>query len=190
MPLARLLYRGRTIVSGVVALIFIVVSHLTTPLFRQILISLLLLTIGIGVRLIAFNYIGAKIVSSEPVIDYLTVCGPYRVIRHPLYAAAILIYASFTLKSVSLYTLVLLLLVSSYYYFLAIYEEQFLARRYSDYAEYMKMVPRFFPKGKLYPSNSKCKTLPTGYGIVVYMKSLLKYEFGPIFAIITWLLIR
>ena len=195
--LASLLYKKRTFLSGLIALSFILISitdfnyYTILPTIRNIPLSLTLLIIGICLRLIAFNYIGADVASPEPTVRQLIACGPYRIIRHPLYTAAMLIYASFMLKIGStLLTFMLLLLSCLYYYFLAVYEEQFLKNRYGDYAEYMKIVPRFIPNGRLYPKRFRCETLVSKYGIIGYLRNLMRYELAPIFALITWLLIR
>lgn len=161
------------------------------PNIKNIPLSLTLLIIGICLRLVAFNYIGANVVSPEPTMRQLVVCGPYRIIRHPLYTAAILIYASFMLKiGLTLLTFTLFLLSSLYYYFLAVYEEQFLKNRYNGYVEYMKIVPRFIPNGRLYPNSFRCETLVSKCGIKGYLRNLMRYEPAPIFSLITWLLIR
>jgi protein-S-isoprenylcysteine O-methyltransferase Ste14 len=67
--------------------------------------------------------------------------GPYAVVRHPVYAAYVLIQCGYVLQAVSLRNIVVLALVTGCNAGRAICEERVLAEN-SDYAAYRQRVPR------------------------------------------------
>jgi len=81
----------------------------------------------------------------------LAVTGPYQYIRHPQYAAFILIMIGFLLQWPTLVTLVMFPVLVWSYIRLSIKEEKDVEREFGEvYRRYAERTPRFFPKlGKL-----------------------------------------
>lgn len=75
----------------------------------------------------------------------LTIGGPYRYSRHPVYFFSI-IFLMFR-PTMDLFYLTFFLLIVAYFYIGSLYEEKKLARFFGDvYNRYQNSVPRIFPK--------------------------------------------
>ncbi|WP_186804661.1 methyltransferase family protein [Limihaloglobus sulfuriphilus] len=71
--------------------------------------------------------------------------GPYRVIRHPMYAASMLAMIGFLIDQPSLLRGALLVILVIDLYLKMLYEERQLIQRFSSYRDYMKNTKRFIP---------------------------------------------
>lgn len=116
--------------------------------FPMILITVILLTIavGIGVWAILTMQVGNFTITSIPKQDAkLIMTGPYRFMRHPMYAVVILATLGLTIQihSTAGYiiwgVLVLDLLVKLRL------EEKLLLEKFTEYREYMKRTKRLMP---------------------------------------------
>lgn len=67
--------------------------------------------------------------------------GPYRLVRHPIYAAGTLVFVGAALAA-SIPATFAAALLPMLWWFKAGVEERFLAERFPDYAEYRRRVPR------------------------------------------------
>lgn len=77
----------------------------------------------------------------------LAVTGPYRYIRHPQYAAFILVMVGFLFQWPTLVTLVMFPILVWTYVRLSLKEEREVEREFGEtYREYARKTPRFFPK--------------------------------------------
>jgi len=78
--------------------------------------------------------------------------GPYSIVRHPLYFFSFIGAAGIGLASENVLILALIIGFYLFYYpFTILAEEQKLTEKFGQsYIEYMKKVPRFFPKPSLY----------------------------------------
>jgi protein-S-isoprenylcysteine O-methyltransferase Ste14 len=81
----------------------------------------------------------------EPKEGPLLLTGPYQVIRHPMYAAALLLIWSSILGHLSLLTVVVGLMVTGVVAVRIVVEEQFLRTRFPDYAAYVHKTKRIIP---------------------------------------------
>ena len=82
---------------------------------------------------------------AEGIRQRLVVRGLYGVIRHPLYAAAILVFSFMPVLTRNWVTVSAL--ADLYFIWGALIEEKRLIKRFGqDYLEYMKKVPRFIPR--------------------------------------------
>jgi protein-S-isoprenylcysteine O-methyltransferase Ste14 len=72
--------------------------------------------------------------------------GPYRYIRHPVYAANLLMTAGVFLASGSLWLGLNLVILGIYYLFAMHSEEQSISDRYPEYRDYMNRTGRLFPR--------------------------------------------
>ena len=71
--------------------------------------------------------------------------GPYRLIRHPMYAAVLLFIWTAVLSHLSLFTVVLAAVVTMIVTSRVIAEERVLRARYPDYAEYARSTKAIIP---------------------------------------------
>lgn len=84
-------------------------------------------------------------IHAEPVGGTLLSSGPYRVIRHPMYAAALLLIWSSILEHLSILNVVVGVIVTGTVAIRIITEEQLLRARYPDYVEYSRKTKRIIP---------------------------------------------
>ncbi len=127
------------------------------PSFLMGIISIL---IGESIRIWSVSYAGLTTRAREIMAPYLVREGPYAYIRHPIYLGNFFIGIGFLL-CLSRINIPLLILFSFLfwvvYYLITSAEEKFLEKKFPEYKEYQKRVPRFFPyKGKAsFPSQVK-----------------------------------
>lgn len=81
----------------------------------------------------------------EPAEGTLLSSGPYQVIRHPMYAAALLLIWSSILGHLSIINVFIGLIVTGTVAIRIMTEEQFLQARYPDYVEYSRKTKRIIP---------------------------------------------
>lgn len=79
--------------------------------------------------------------SSETVIRR----GPYQLIRHPMYSAALLFIWAAVLSHLSLWTVAIGALVTIIAALRVVFEERFLRSRYPEYAAYARMTKAIVP---------------------------------------------
>ncbi len=75
----------------------------------------------------------------------LKVRGLYRWVRHPIYAAIIVLVIGVSIRSASVAVATASLALIAWFVLKARWEEQHLRRRYSDYDSYAARTPRFVP---------------------------------------------
>jgi protein-S-isoprenylcysteine O-methyltransferase Ste14 len=76
----------------------------------------------------------------------LIVVGPYRRIRHPLYASLLYLTWGVSLKQVNLVSILLVIIASLALFLTAVYEERENLQKFGDeYATYMQHTKRFLP---------------------------------------------
>lgn len=83
--------------------------------------------------------------------------GPYRFLRHPIYASVLLIVLGLALTTLSIAGLTVWLLFFIFYNHISAYEEKILLEKFGkEYAHYVKKVPRWIPEiGRKYHSYNK-----------------------------------
>jgi len=85
-------------------------------------------------------------IQAEPIDGHLVLLGgPYKYIRHPMYASALLLVWSSILGHLSIVNFVIGLIDTVVIAIRIITEEQFLQTRYPDYAEYLRKTRRIIP---------------------------------------------
>lgn len=81
---------------------------------------------------------------------FLIVSGPFAYVRNPLYVGNILLYFGLGIMSFAIFPYLQIIAIIFFfiqYHFIVKEEEEYLAKAYGkDYEEYVKHVPRFFPK--------------------------------------------
>lgn len=84
-------------------------------------------------------------INAEPKEGSLMSNGPYRFIRHPMYAAALLLIWSSVLGHPSTLTVIIGLIVTFSILYRIGVEEQYLREHFSDYEEYASRTRRIIP---------------------------------------------
>ncbi|MCA9978900.1 MAG: isoprenylcysteine carboxylmethyltransferase family protein [Anaerolineales bacterium] len=84
-------------------------------------------------------------IHAEPVSKSLIAAGPYQFIRHPMYAAALLLIWASIAGHVSLLTVIIGVLVTAAILILIITEEKLLQASYPDYEAYAGTTKRIIP---------------------------------------------
>ncbi len=84
-------------------------------------------------------------IHAEPKEGHLLSSGPYQFIRHPMYAAALLLIWSSIFGHLSLVTVVIGLIVTGVIGVRIMTEDQFLLSRFPEYAEYSRTTKRIIP---------------------------------------------
>ena len=110
-------------------------------------IGLALFVIGLALAIWARLYLGKNwgMPMSEKVDPELVTTGPYRLIRHPIYAGIILAMIG-TAIAVSLYWLAAVVVIGSYFTYSAFVEERIMARTFPDsYPAYKRSSKRLIP---------------------------------------------
>jgi protein-S-isoprenylcysteine O-methyltransferase Ste14 len=75
--------------------------------------------------------------------------GPFARTRHPLYLSTMLFYIALLVFSPTILGLLLFAVIFGFYNYISAYEEKILLEKFGDkYREYMKAVPRWFPRLK------------------------------------------
>ncbi len=92
------------------------------------------------------NRIGNFSVYPEPRDNaHLVTSGPYRLVRHPMYSALVLMMLGIAGYNGHILNLVGLVLVVVAVTTKAVREERYLQARFSGYADYARATPRFLP---------------------------------------------
>jgi protein-S-isoprenylcysteine O-methyltransferase Ste14 len=87
----------------------------------------------------------SKRISIEKTTQLVTI-GPYKYIRHPMYASLLYLAWGIFLKHTSSLSTALIILVSLTLFLTAVYEERENLRIFGDeYAQYIRQTKRFFP---------------------------------------------
>jgi len=84
-------------------------------------------------------------IHAEPLEGTMLRTGPYKVIRHPMYAAALLLIWSSIFGHLSAVTAIIGLIVTCIIAIRIVTEEQYLSTRFPEYAEYSRITKRVIP---------------------------------------------
>lgn len=75
----------------------------------------------------------------------LITSGPYRLIRHPIYTAVLMIVGAYVINNPTLINLILYVVLIIDLVIKFKYEEKLLLERFSDYGEYMSKTKALIP---------------------------------------------
>ncbi|HUT31288.1 MAG TPA: isoprenylcysteine carboxylmethyltransferase family protein [Sedimentisphaerales bacterium] len=156
-PVKRVMFgiaNSRLIVSRVFGAAILLVLLFTGHSFSQQGVIDLLLEVS-GLFLLSICSLGrlwALMYISGNKKRELVTCGPYSVVRHPLYLSSLIGAMGIGLGSENLLVLSLIVVFYLFYYpFTILAEERKLTDRFGQaYLEYMRSTPRFLPKFSLY----------------------------------------
>ncbi len=128
-------------VSGILGLIF------TRSLFSSFTITIALQVIALLLMFWARKTLGMRSfhLSAEPTKGVLITSGPYKYIRHPIYASVCLFVLASVIGSFSLLSLLFALIVIAGSILRIFCEEKSLLKIYPEYAEYSQKSKRMIP---------------------------------------------
>ena len=131
------------------------------PTVWSIVAGIVLMTLGEALRFWGVSIVGAETRTTGTVGGtYLITSGPFAFVRNPLYLGNMMLYAGVGVMSMALFPWLIAVAVLWFYiqYWLIVTrEEEYLASTFGEaYGEYLKNVPRFFPRLRPYRS-----TLPS-----------------------------
>lgn len=143
-------YRGFTPYPIVV--LFVLFANPTPLSFLQ---GMMLMLIGEGIRIWGVAYLGPDTRKYEIGASKLVTCGPYRWVRNPIYLGNLCIYSGVTIIA-RIYMPYFLLFIWLYFglqcYWIMKEEERKLTSLFGErYLEFMREVPRFFPRFLPFP---------------------------------------
>jgi protein-S-isoprenylcysteine O-methyltransferase Ste14 len=125
----------------------VILLAVTEDLFSSsaVVIAVQILAVGLAIWARRSFPTGAFRVDATPSADTVIRRGPYGLIRHPMYSAALLFIWAAVLSHLSLRTGILGVVVTVVIALRIILEERFLCERYPDYAAYMKVTKAIVP---------------------------------------------
>ena len=109
------------------------------------IIATQLLTVALSVWARRSFQTGQFSIQAEPKEGHVLSRGPYQFIRHPMYAAALLLIWAGILGHVSPFNLIIGVIITSVVAIRIVVEEQYLRTCYPDYAEYSRITKRIIP---------------------------------------------
>lgn len=136
-------------------LVAIIILIFTKPMFTTLHTRIILfiaggaiVILGEAIRIWAVGYSGKTTRSKKLIANRLVKEGPYSIIRNPLYVGNFLIAFGFSLTANAIVVIpIVILYFIIEYYPIVIREEYFLSETFGqEYEQYLKDVPRFFPK--------------------------------------------
>ncbi len=122
-----------------------------SPTWLYCLLGLAFLTLGVTLRFLAVKTLGRYFMPTLAIDSdhYIITAGPYRYIRHPGYAGAILAFTGLALSLTSTYALLCPLVILPGVILRVVREEQMLTSKFGpEYDEYRRTTGALFPRLK------------------------------------------
>ncbi len=133
------------------ALVFVIAAIVflaaTGNLFSSSVVVIAAQLLAVGIAVWARRSFPTKTfrVDATPATETVIRRGPYRLIRHPMYAAALLFIWAAVLSHLSWWTVTIGAVVTTITALRIVFEERFLRGRYSDYAAYAQETKAVIP---------------------------------------------
>lgn len=126
------------------ALVLLAATH---SLFSSSVIVIAAQLLAVGVAIWARRSFPTKTfrVDATPSAETVIRRGPYRLIRHPIYSAALLLIWAAVLSHLSKWTMAIGVVVTIVAAIRVVFEERFLRDRYPEYAAYAQVTKAIVP---------------------------------------------
>lgn len=121
-----------------------ILPPVTTPIDLQV-IALPITIIGLVASIYSIWWLGQSFAVMAAARKLVT-GGPYRFVRHPLYAAELIMVLGLILWNLSLSSVLLLVALALLQLRRAHHEEQVLREAFPEYEDYARRVPRIIPR--------------------------------------------
>ena len=134
------------LVSIQIACILLILA--SGPLFAANHLLMVLETAGIALGVWSMVVMGRENLNIAPTVRegaQLVIKGPYRLIRHPMYASVLLTIWAVIIDKFTLLRLIVGLILMADLMIKMLYEEGILKRHFRDYPEYMERTKRIIP---------------------------------------------
>ena len=131
-----------------IQLVCILLILATGPLFAANRLLLVVEAVGIVLGIWSLVVMGKKNMNIAPAVRegaQLVIKGPYRLIRHPMYASVLLTIWAVIIDQFTLLRLIVGLILSADLMIKMLYEEGILKRHFSEYPAYMARTKRIIP---------------------------------------------
>ena len=138
--------KSSILVSIQVACILLIL--VSGPLFAANQLLLVVETGGIALGVWSMVVMGRKNLNIAPTLRdgaQLVIKGPYRLIRHPMYASVLLTIWALIIDQFTLLRLIVGLILTADLMIKMLYEEGILKRHFRDYPAYMERTKRIIP---------------------------------------------
>ena len=129
-------------------LVFLGLILITGPLIAGVWGTRVMEVLGVALGLWALGSMAASRINILPDIragSILITAGPYRYIRHPMYAAVLLFTLALVLDEFSWFRCVVWILLFTDLVAKLTYEERLLTQHFEDYREYQRRTKRLVP---------------------------------------------
>lgn len=108
------------------------------------LVSIAFMVLGLGFSLYALSWLGRSF-GAVPAARRLVRTGPYRVVRHPLYAGEMVTFIGVVIGELTAFSVMVLFAMVAVQFYRALQEEKVLTEAFPDYEDYSQDTRRFIP---------------------------------------------
>ena len=132
----------------VIQVLFIILIGATGPIIPRNIALLTGIAIGVFTMFWALWTMRLSNLNMMPDLKHksiLVTSGPYRVIRHPMYASVLLVTLMLVVNHLTLLRIGFWLVLLIDLHFKFFYEEKLLLKKYSEYMDYKKKTKRIIP---------------------------------------------
>ena len=132
----------------VIQILFIILIGITGPIISNNIAILVGIAIGVFTMFWALWTMRLSNLNMMPDLKHksiLVTSGPYRVIRHPMYASVLLVTLMLVLNHLTLLRIVFWLVLVIDLHFKYLYEEKLLLKKFPEYMDYRKNTKRLIP---------------------------------------------
>ncbi|MHB0937397.1 MAG: methyltransferase family protein [Armatimonadota bacterium] len=172
-------FKARVVLTAIPLIVALFINwHAYHNALVTILVGGVLFLIGLTFRIWAQQHIHYRLKNDW----VLTTTGPYALMRNPIYVGSTLICTGLTIGTEVLWMAPISFIVCCLVYSLVVrYEEGWLKEKFGEaYLEYMRQVPRWFPRPGNFPKLQWCnECLPAslmaeGYNLLFIVPLVLK----------------